>query len=310
MRMMNMGFGSELMSLISPIMERIAPYVPGEIFPSFFTVPLFQNAFVAALLVTMVAAYLGSFLLIRNLALIGDGLAHVTFGGVAVGIVLGATSPLWYALLFSVISSVLIHELQTRGILTGDAAIAIFSTGVLALGLVGLSYWGGGITHTVEGYLFGNILLIYDESFELIVWMSIISMVFLGTFRHVLLATAIDPIAVQIQGIPVSKIGKIFSIITAVVVVSMVQFVGALLVTALLVTPAATSQIVSRSFRSCIIWAQVFGLSSTIIGIYASAELRTGTGSTIALTSASIFLVVALIQLVILPLFRTEPLAR
>ena len=305
-----MGVGSELMSLISPIMERIAPYAPGEIFPSFFTVPLFQNAFVAALLVTMVAAYLGSFLLIRNLALIGDGLAHVTFGGVAVGIVLGATSPLWYALLFSVISSVLIHELQTRGILTGDAAIAIFSTGVLALGLVGLSSWGGGITHTVEGYLFGNILLIYDESFELIVWMSIISMAFLGTFRHVLLATAIDPIAVQIQGIPVSKIGKIFSIITAIVVVSMVQFVGALLVTALLVTPAATSQIVSRSFRSCIIWAQVFGLSSTIIGIYASAELRTGTGSTIALTSASIFLVVALIQVVILPLLRTDALAR
>ena len=305
-----MGVGSELMSLISPIMERIAPYAPGEIFPSFFTVPLFQNAFVAALLVTMVAAYLGSFLLIRNLALIGDGLAHVTFGGVAVGIVLGATSPLWYALLFSVISSVLIHELQTRGVLTGDAAIAIFSTGVLALGLVGLSYWGGGITHTVEGYLFGNILLIYDESFELIVWMSIISMAFLGTFRHVLLATAIDPIAVQIQGIPVSKIGKIFSIITAIVVVSMVQFVGALLVTALLVPPAATSQIVSRSFRSCIIWAQVFGLSSTIIGIYASAELRTGTGSTIALTSASIFLVVALIQVVILPLLRTDALAR
>ena len=305
-----MGVGSELMSLISPIMERIAPYAPGEIFPSFFTVPLFQNAFVAALLVTMVAAYLGSFLLIRNLALIGDGLAHVTFGGVAVGIVLGATSPLWNALLFSVISSVLIHELQTRGILTGDAAIAIFSTGVLALGQVGLSYWGGGITHTVEGYLFGNILLIYDESFELIVWMSIISMAFLGTFRHVLLATAIDPIAVQIQGIPVSKIGKIFSIITAIVVVSMVQFVGALLVTALLVTPAATSQIVSRSFRSCIIWAQVFGLSSTIIGIYASAELRTGTGSTIALTSASIFLVVALIQVVILPLLRTDALAR
>ena len=305
-----MGVGSELMSLISPIMERIAPYAPGEIFPSFFTVPLFQNAFVAALLVTMVAAYLGSFLLIRNLALIGDGLAHVTFGGVAVGIVLGATSPLWYALLFSVISSVLIHELQTREILTGDAAIAIFSTGVLALGLVGLSYWGGGITHTVEGYLFGNILLIYDESFELIVWMSIISMAFLGTFRHVLLATAIDPIAVQIQGIPVSKIGKIFSIITAIVVVSMVQFVGALLVTALLVTPAATSQIVSRSFRSCIIWAQLFGLSSTIIGIFVSAELRTGTGSTIALTSASIFLVVALIQVVILPLLRTDALAR
>ena len=242
--------------------------------------------------------------------MIGDGLAHVTFGGVAVGLVLGAASPLWYALLFSVISSLLIHELQTRGILTGDAAIAIFSTGVLALGLFGLSYWGGGITHTVEGYLFGNILLIYDDSFEIIVLMSLFSMAFLGIFRHVLLATAIDPISVQIQGIPVRRIGRTFSIVTAIVVVSMVQFVGALLVTALLVTPAATSQIVSRSFRSCLIWAQVFGLSSTIIGIYVSAELRTGTGSTIALTSASIFLVVALIQIVILPLFRTYPLAR
>ena len=305
-----MGVGSELMSLISPIMESIAPHVPGEIFPSFFTVPLFQNAFVAALLVTMVASYLGSFLMIRNLSLIGDGLAHVTFGGVAVGLVLGAASPLWYALFFSVVSSLLIHELQTRGILTGDAAIAIFSTGVLALGLFGLSYWGGGITHTVEGYLFGNILLIYDDSFEIIVLMSLFSMAFLGIFRHVLLATAIDPISVQIQGIPVRRIGRTFSIVTAIVVVSMVQFVGALLVTALLVTPAATSQIVSRSFRSCLIWAQVFGLSSTIIGIYVSAELETGTGSTIALTSASIFLVVALIQLVILPLFRTDPLAR
>lgn len=310
MWIIDMGVGAELMSLISPILESIAPHVPGEIFPSFFTVPLFQNAFVAALLVTMVASYLGSFLLIRNLALMGDGLAHVTFGGVAVGLVLGAASPLWYALFFSVISSLLIHELQTRGILTGDAAIAIFSTGVLALGLFGLSYWGGGITHTVEGYLFGNILLIYDDSFEIIVLMSLFSMGFLGIFRHVLLATAIDPISVQIQGIPVRRIGRTFSIVTAIVVVSMVQFVGALLVTALLVTPAATSQIVSRSFRSCLIWAQVFGLSSTIIGIYVSAELRTGTGSTIALTSASIFLVVALIQIVILPLFRTYSLAR
>ena len=305
-----MGVGSELMSLISPILESIGPYVPGEIFPAFFTVSLFQNAFVAALLVTMVAAFLGSFLLIRNLALIGDGLAHVTFGGVAVGLVLGATSPLWYALFFSTVCSLLIHELQTRGILTGDAAIAIFSTGVLALGLVGLSYWGGGITHTVEGYLFGNILLIYGQSFEIIVWMSIISMSFLGAYRHVLLAMALDPISLQVQGIPVRGIGRMFSIITSVVVVSMVQFVGALLVTALLVTPAATAQIVSRSFRSCLIWAQVFGLSSTILGIFVSAELETGTGSTIALVSASIFLIVALIQIIILPLFRKEILAR
>jgi len=305
-----MGVGSVMMSLISPVMERMAPYVPGEIFPSFFTVSIFQNALVAALLVSMVAAFLGSFLLIRNLSLIGDGLAHVTFGGVAVGIVIGATSPLWYALVFSVVCSLLIHELQARRFLTGDAAIAIFSTGALALGLVFLSYWGGGITNTVEGYLFGNILLINSQSFEIIVWMSIVSISFLGSFRHVLLAMSLDPISLQVQGIPVGRIGRLFSIITGVVVVCMVQFIGALLVTALLVTPAATGQIVSKSFRSCLIWSQVFALSATMLGIFISAELEIGTGSTIALVSASIFLIAALIQVIVLPLLRTEPSAR
>ena len=99
--------------------------------------------------------------------MIGDGRAHVAFGGVAIGLVLGSTSPLWYALLFSVISSILSHEMQAREILTGDASIAIFLTGVLALGLVTRAIWGGGITNTVEGYLFGNILLVYGDSFEL-----------------------------------------------------------------------------------------------------------------------------------------------
>ena len=305
-----MGVGSVMMSLISPVMERMAPYVPGEIFPAFFTVSIFQNALVAALLVSMVAAFLGSFLLIRNLSLIGDGLAHVTFGGVAVGIVIGATSPLWYALVFSVVCSLLIHELQARRFLTGDAAIAIFSTGALALGLVFLSYWGGGITNTVEGYLFGNILLINSQSFEIIVWMSIVSISFLGSFRHVLLAMSLDPISLEVQGIPVGRIGRLFSIITGVVVVCMVQFIGALLVTALLVTPAATGQIVSKSFRSCLIWSQVFALSATMLGIFISAELEIGTGSTIALVSASIFLIAALIQMIVLPLLRTEPSAR
>tara|TARA_B100000925_G_scaffold243713_1_gene193390 strand:- start:453 stop:1385 length:933 start_codon:yes stop_codon:yes gene_type:complete len=310
MMVIEMGVGSVMMSLISPVMERMAPYVPGEIFPSFFTVSIFQNALVAALLVSMVAAFLGSFLLIRNLSLIGDGLAHVTFGGVAVGIVIGATSPLWYALVFSVVCSLLIHELQARRFLTGDAAIAIFSTGALALGLVFLSYWGGGITNTVEGYLFGNILLINSQSFEIIVWMSIVSISFLGSFRHVLLAMSLDPISLQVQGIPVGRIGRLFSIITGVVVVCMVQFIGALLVTALLVTPAATGQIVSKSFRSCLIWSQVFALSATMLGIFISAELEIGTGSTIALVSASIFLIAALIQVIVLPLLRTEPSAR
>lgn len=286
------------MEVAQPLLEFIAPMVPGEIFPYFFTMEMFQRALVAAVLVTLVAGVLGSFLLVRNLALIGDGLAHVSFGGVAVGVVLGASSPLWYALVFSVVSAILIHELQTRELLTGDASIAIFLTGMLALGLVVLRVFGGGITSDIEGYLFGSLLLIDENSLDLIATISIVSLISLMLLYSGLLSTTIDPLAARVQGLPVRAIGLVFSIITAAVVVSMVQVIGALLVTALLVTPAATGGLVGRSFRSCLIWAQIFGLSSVFLGLYLSAEYDSGSGAMIALVAASIFAVVAIMQMV------------
>lgn len=291
-----MGVGNIILKLVAPFLEFIAPLMPGEIFPYFFTMEMFQRALIAALLVTIVAGFLGTFLLIRNLALIGDGLAHVSFGGVAVGVVLGSAGPLWYALLFSIIAAILIHEMQTRELLTGDASIAIFLTGMLALGLVVLRIWGGGITTDIEGYLFGNLLLIDEASLDLICIISIISLFSLTMMYSGLLATTIDPLAAQVQGLPVRAIGLWFSIITASVVVSMVQVVGTLLVTALLVTPAATAQLISRSFRLCLIWTQIFGFISVILGLYFSAEWETGSGSMIALVAAVIFASVMVFQ--------------
>ena len=292
--------------MTSPYLELIGPMMPGEVFPYFFTMEMFQRALLSAMMVTIVAGFLGSFLLIRNLALIGDGLAHVSFGGVAVGIVLGASSPLWYALFFSVISSILIYEMQSREILTGDASIAIFLTGMLAFGLVLLRHSGGGITLDIEGYLFGNLLLIDSADLDLITTISIISLFTLMVIHSTLLAITIDPLAAKIQGLPVRGIGLIFSVITAMVVVSMVQVVGTLLVTALLVTPAATAQLIGRSFRSCILLTQVFGFSSVILGLYLSAEMDTGTGSMIALVSAVIFAVVATSKLILSNAFATQ----
>ena len=301
-----MGLGSQVLEVIFPLLESLEPLIPGEIFPYFFTLEMFQRALIAALLVTVVAGYLGNFLLIRNLALIGDGLAHVSFGGVAVGVVLGATGPLWYALLFSVIAAVLIHEMQTRELLTGDAAIAIFLTGMLALGLVILRIWGGGITTDIEGYLFGNLLLIDSESFDLIFLISMVSLIALALMHNGLLATTIDPLAARVQGLPVRSLGLLFSIITAAVVVSMVQVVGTLLVTALLVTPAATAQFLGKSFRTCVIWTQVFGLLSVLLGLYLSAELETGSGSMIALVAAIVFALVVISKTVFLTLIKPK----
>ena len=127
--------------------------------------------------------------------------------------------------------------------------------------------------------------------------------------NKILLISSIDPLAAQIQGIPVRASGLAFSIITAAAVVSMVQVMGALLVTALLVTPAATSQLISNSIRSSFIWAQVFGFSSVLLGLYYSSELETGSGSMIALIAAIIFGVVAIFQFGLKPLlYQSENL--
>ena len=287
-----MQLSERLIEIIAPALESIAPLMPGETFPAFFELEMFQRALVAAILTTIVAGFYGSFLLMKNLALMGDGLAHVSFGGVAVGIVLGATAPLWYALVFSLTAAIIIHELQERDLLTGDASIAIFLTGMLALGLVVLRIWGGGITSDIEGYLFGNLLLIDYDDLDLILYISILSLISLFFLHDALLATTVDAVSARVQGIPTRWIGLWFSAAVAAIVVSMVQVIGTLLVTALLVTPAATAQLVGRSFRGCMILTQVFGIASVMIGLYLSSELETGSGSMIALVSAVVFGVV------------------
>ena len=292
-----MSLGVIILELVARLLELLAPYMPGDTFPSFFKLEMAQRSLIAAVMVTIVAGYLGLFLIMKNQALMGDGLAHVSFGGIALGVVLGASSPLWYAMLFAVIASVCINELQSRDILTGDASIAIFLTGMLALGLVILKVWEGeeftGIAK-VHSYLFGNLLLMPEDSLDLIALVCVISLVLLAAMRNALLTTSIDPLSARTQGIPVRRIELLFGIITAAVVVSMVKVVGALLVTALLVTPAATAKQISSSFKSCVFMTQVIGLISVMSGIYISSEMNSGTGSTIALVAAIIFAIVVI----------------
>ena len=165
--------------------------------------------------------------IIQNLSLIGDGLAHVSFGGVAVAIVLGATNPLWYALLFSVIAAILIHELQARDILTGDASIAIFLTGVLSIGLISLTVWGGGVTADIHSYLFGSQLLIDKDNLNWIATVCIFALIFMAFIGPSLLACVSLTLWLQGYRDYQSKELAFFSgIITAGAVVTMVKVVG------------------------------------------------------------------------------------
>ena len=288
-----MVVGDFIIEVLGPVLESLEPIVPGEWFPLYFIRPYLQRPLIAAVFVAMVAGFLGSFLLIRNLALIGDGLAHVSFGAIAIGLVVGIVDPLIWAFVLCVISAILIDFLQVKKWLTGDTAIAIFLTGMLGLGVIVTRLYGGGSLISVEGYLWGNLNLIDSDSFEFIMIACIISYLSLAIFYHSLLLISIDPIAAKIQGLPVRFIGLYWSILTAAVVVSMVQFVGVLLVTALIVTPAAIAQLLSRSFFMCVVLSQVLGVVTVLLGLYYSAELSTDSGAMIALVSAIMFVVVA-----------------
>ena len=226
------------------------------------------------------------------MALIGDGIAHVTFGGVAVSMVLAGVPTLPMATFFAV-AAVLIFELQDRGLLEGDTAIAIMMTGALAFGLVAAAGGARASPQTLSGSCTVTCRLLTMRvwiGFAPLDWLPSL----LGTMYRVFLLSW--TLAARVQGIPVRAIGLAFSIITAVVVVLMVKIIGALLVTALLVSPAATAQQVGKSFRSCILWSQVFGLVSVLLGIYLSAEEDTGAGAMIALVAAVIFLVVVALK--------------
>ena len=291
-----MDIGAWILRELSPVLKDLAPHMPGEFFPSYFLSEYFHRPLIASFIVAIVAGFLGTFLLIRNLALIGDGLAHVSFGAIVIGLIFGGLDALWWALILSIIAAILIDQLQTKGILTGDAAIAIFMTGMLGLGLVIMRIWGGTATRDAEGYLYGDLLLVNSQSFDIIVTICILGYLSMLLLYHSLLSISIDPIAAMVQGLPVRSVRLYFSIITASIVVSMVQIVGALLVTALLVAPAATAQLIGKSFRSCVILAQIIGVITVVLGLFFSAEYDTGSGSMIALVATCIFLLTAIVQ--------------
>ena len=169
----NVDLGGFFIDGLGPILESLEPLIPGEWFPLYFTRVYLQRPLIASLVVSMVAGFMGTFLLMRNLALIGDGLAHVSFGAIAVALAVGGHRWNFFDNLcyFGINYRIFIG----KGYLTGDSAIAIFLTGMLGLGLVVSYVSGDSAIRQIDGYLWGNLNLIDAESFNNIIWVSLIS---------------------------------------------------------------------------------------------------------------------------------------
>ncbi len=254
-----------------------------------------QRAFLAGLLISLTCAVLGVFLVLRRDAMIGHGLAHVTFGGIALGLVL-YMSPILVALGVAVFSGLGIVKLKEKAGLYGDTAIGIISSLGMALGIILISL-AGSFNVDLFGYLFGNILAI--EPVE--VWMSLILalavLVVVALFYQEFVFLTFDPESAKASGVRVKRLDTLMAMLTAVTVVLGMKVVGILLVSALLVIPAAGALQVARSFQQALIVSAILAGVSAICGLVAAFYLDWPTSGAIVSVSGVLFLILFRVRL-------------
>ena len=256
------------------------------------TVDFMQRALIAALLVGTVAPMVGIFLVQRRLSLIGDGMGHVALAGVAIGLVTGS-APVLAALVAAVVAAVVIELLRSRGRTNGDVALAVIFYGGIAAGVVIISRSPEGTPANLMKYLFGSILTTQRSDLYVFAALAVLITATTWALRPRLFAVANDEEYARAVGIPVLPLNIVLAVLTATTVVVAMRVVGLLLISALMIVPNATAQLVARSFSSGLRWAIAFGLVSSVGGVVLSYPLDTPSGGTIVLLAVALFVLTA-----------------
>lgn len=253
----------------------------------FLTFPFLRWAALGALLVAVLCATLGVFVVLRGLSMLGDGLAHISFAGVALGLAVGVY-PVGLALVFAVVGAIVIHLLRSRGIVKGDAAIGILFTAGLSFGILVISLKGG-LGIDVQSYLFGTLFGIQQRDVFLIAGIGGALLVTLALLRKEFFYLTFSEEAARLSGLPVGVLNVLFVSLTAASIVVAARIVGVLLVSALLVVPAASGLQLAKSFRGAIGLSVAYGVASVVAGLYATAAWGLAPGAAIALLSTVLF---------------------
>ncbi len=253
----------------------------------FITYDFLRWAALGAVLVAILCATLGVLVVLRGLSLLGDGLAHLSFAGVAVGLAVGFY-PLAFALVAAIGGAILIHILREKQIVKGDTAIGILFTAGLSFGVIVISATRG-LTINIHSYLFGSLLAIQRLDLVIIAGVGGALLLTLAALYKEFFYMTFSEEAARMSGLPVNVLNILFVSLTAASIVVAARIVGVLLVSALLIVPAATGLQFARSFRGALMLSTGFGILSVLIGLYASAANGFATGASIALASTILF---------------------
>lgn len=256
----------------------------------FLSYGFIQRALLAGVLIATLCSVLGVFLVLRRLSLIGDGLAHVTFGGSAIALALKlySASSLLVTLPVVLLSSLGILKLTEKTRLSGDAAIGIVSALGIATGII-LASVGGGYNVDLLSYLFGNILSITSEEVLIAAVLFCVVTALLALFYNELVAITFNEELARVSGIRTNLINAVLVLLTALSVVLAMKLVGIMLISSLLILPAVSALQLARSFRTCVILAVSQGGCSVVTGILLSFVTNLPASATVVLLNLLLF---------------------
>ena len=251
-----------------------------------------RQALLAALLAGVAAPLVGVFLVQRRMSLIGDGMGHVALAGVAVGLLTGQ-APVLTALVAAVLAGVAIELIRASGRTSGDIALAVMFYGGIALGVVLIARSDSSSPANLTAYLFGAILTTSSDDLVVLAALTAVVLAVTLLLRQRFFAVANDEEYARAMGLPVLGYNLVLSALTAVTIVVSMRVVGLLLISALMIIPNATAQLLGRSFRASLWWAVGIGVASSVGGVLLSYEAETPSGGTIVLVAIAGFLVVS-----------------
>ncbi|HET7389540.1 MAG TPA: metal ABC transporter permease [Nitrososphaeraceae archaeon] len=247
-----------------------------------------QRALISGVVVAITCSAIGLFLVLRHQSLFADGLSHMAFGGIAIGLFTNLY-PIWTALIVSILAALGITKLRESTKMPPDSAVAVLMSTGLAIGvvLIGLA---GGFTLDLYSFLFGSILLISIQDQETILLASAVILSILYFFYQKLIYVAFDEEQAKVSGINVSRLNYLFIILASISVIVSVRLVGVLLISSLIVIPNITAIMFGKGFKKTALISISIAIFSVLLGIIISYVMNLAPGGTIVLTSVTAYL--------------------
>jgi zinc transport system permease protein len=246
-------------------------------------------AFAAGGIVGVLAPAVGFFLVQRRMSLIGDGIGHVAFAGVAAGYLIGI-SPVATGVAAAVAGAIGVEWLRARRRTADDQALALlFYTGI-ALGVVLVSA-AGALNANLFTFLFGSILTVTGDDLILVGILGAVGLAVVVALYRTLVAVSLDEEGARVSGLPVGLVNVVLAALTGVTIAASMRIVGILLIAALMVLPVIAASRIAWSVSSTILFAIGIGLASIVIGLTVSYYADLAPGGTIVLTAAGVFVI-------------------